>query len=360
MSLNAMNKNTMAHQQHHDKTLPFSRRFKLASYLTSVMLFIGTSLLSSNLLAQPMYHVELLIFENPISAGVNNYANSDDSESWPWEIDLRWPEPRIDILADQTGSDVFTKIKKTELTLGPDNYALRTNGYRILWHHAWQQPLLNQQQSPWIDIRAGNLYNQRHELEGGIQIYLSRYLHLKTQLWKTTFSSINQPNANHLFHWSQLPTALPSLNGCEFINTQWPQNMRNDAFPYGCVSPIEDQQATSDSEVPSVHSIDDDTQSTKPVLTETAFAPANLGIEKIVTMNDSRRMRGGELHYIDHPHMGILARVTLIDNSISSDASATDTSVLESSTINSVNNTGTTLGSHSDSITGHIKDNIKQ
>jgi len=125
------------------------------------------------------------------------------------------------------------------------------------------------------------------ELDGAIQIYLKRYLHVNLQLyWRTPQQQevplaaiLDSDNSElNLFNaQSETSTAL-GVNP-DSVPTQRSENLQLD------------------------WQIGDDFLTSKPKATE---------ITRLMSypLRQSRRMRSGELHYIDHPLIGVLIRIT--------------------------------------------------
>jgi len=103
--------------------------------------------------------------------------------------------------------------------------------------------------TPSIVISGGQSVGGHRELEGTIKIHIARYLHLTTDLWLT--------------------------QGSKETNLTWPS-------------------------VP-----------TRPGSSSTK-ASYNLTSYPVATLRERRRMRSKELHYIDHPLMGVLILFTPI------------------------------------------------
>lgn len=150
---------------------------------------------------------------------------------------------------------------------------------KVVWSEKWRQPIPEkteaQQPENQITINLKTALNfqdaiKHHtplveiEVSGNLHLYRSRYLHLVTDLkvqhWKTLESN------------STLDKTINVL----------PSHTRNDSniVPSNTSSPL-----TSVSEIPL----------------------------RAARIQQSRRMRSTELHYIDHPMLGILVRVTPIE-----------------------------------------------
>lgn len=234
------------------------------------------------------YQIELLIFayvktgEENSEVWRNLTRPSFDEYFTPIQIDentnnsqgllpnLPTPAPRIFLDTEKAGLSEFKgMIKKMEI-----------NGqYRILKHLLWQQAVLPEEAQDFIYIRGGNNYpfedhladmaaskpmNGRlelpeqnlkalgqHELEGIIRIHLSRFLHIRSDLWFTQYA---QNDAGQC----KMNDAPDVFGG---INQALPPNL-----------------------------------SYTPLLN--------------FRLNQNRRLRSHELHYLDHPRFGLLIKFT--------------------------------------------------
>ena len=141
---------------------------------------------------------------------------------------------------------------------GPARSIRRSSLYELLLHQSWRQPI-GQTPIP-ILIQGGEQYGDQFELEGTLSIRRQRYLHVDADL--------------RLMQFSLERFARPA-----------------------------EQEAPLKSKYPDL------------------YEAAQRGREHSPTaqfnLNESRRLRSGELHYLDHPALGVLL---LIDGSESSDS----------------------------------------
>lgn len=284
--------------------------------------------------AENWYQIELLVFA--YESGI-----SGDTELWPKNLGLKYPEriielksaPERDILinhandedeqaassnsslnsdfanpeapalsAQQSAGELdpikprqpgpmritleeqpFTLLDSSELTFKRFLGRLsRQADIRTLFHAAWRQPINERDKAESLLIVGGNQFDQHHELEGSISLGLERYLHIKTDLWLSTFVSKLGRDSNP---WPILP-------------------------PKPITSGITTDKAASD---PFVHSF-----SQQPVHSNsnrfnnpfTTLSENYFDVERTVVLRQDRRMRSNELHYIDHPLMGLLIKIT--------------------------------------------------
>jgi hypothetical protein len=308
------------------------------------------------------YQVEIVVFEHDESQG-------DDQESWPKNISLSYPA-RLEFLKEKADTETlipadertlkddeansillenlrkvdpndplnkriinaivqselernepkqkpYILLDKEERILNNDALAIaRERSYKVLFHQAWRQPIVDIKDTSSVVILGGQRFDQHNELEGSITLSVSRYLHAHTNLWLSEF----EPNfGQELKHWPQLPsqprlvtpidtetnTQALELDG---IEGQRPMSIGNElTFPVNETEPHTDNllgegslnsntlfnRANSDAAFGDYSTIAE-----QPFLTK-----------YIVTMKQKRRMRSDELHYIDHPKFGILIKV---------------------------------------------------
>lgn len=205
-------------------------------------------------------------------------TNLIDDELEPQSNSTASPLPQITVTLEQ---QPFSLLDKDQLTFHSFLRRLtRQKDIRLLYHSAWRQPIEKRDQAESILIRGGDKYDDHYELEGSVSFGLERYLHIKTNLWFSTFiSNVGQEN-----RWPILPP-LP------ITSSQQAEKKQTDPFLINS----KDNQST-----------------TKNHFNQLFFGSTeNLYlVDKTVPMQQDRRMRSGELHYIDHPLMGLLVRVT--------------------------------------------------
>jgi hypothetical protein len=156
----------------------------------------------------------------------------------------------------------------------------KTDGLQLIWSRKWQQPIPEKEETELAEnvvrINFRTPLNSQEtlrstaplleaEITGELYLYRSRYLHLVSNL--------------NVQHWQ-------SLNNNSAINKSihiLPSNSNNitNIIPSNGISPL-----TAINEIPL----------------------------RATNVKKSRRMRSNELHYIDHPLLGILVRVTPLAN----------------------------------------------
>ncbi|MEH6542921.1 MAG: CsiV family protein [Porticoccaceae bacterium] len=226
------------------------------------------------------YQVEVLIF-----AQVDNFGDESASAA----EQLNYPAELIDI---EDSDSPFPLITKDERQLGPEAYTLgRSDSYRVLYHQAWRQPGRGSANMPWVRIAGGSKHGAHHELEGSVRVYLSRFLHLETDLWKIVFGS----NADSYRSAASPDAVNPDLQNSGLQNN----DLQNSALQNSALeNPIAEQPIPRHVTLPAI--------------------PGNhLAVETMVagsafTMRESRQVALGELVYLDHANMGMLVKVNRV------------------------------------------------
>jgi len=292
------------------------------------------------------YQVEVIVFER-IESG------SSDPESWPKNLSLAYP-PNPAVLISQAESEtqeetrkqqhltsapatagdskenrqlleqlkqgnpkdpfyqkLIDSIEKSELerltprekplvfldnsTRGLNNEARllgRDRETRILFHQAWRQPFTDQSMAKSLVVVGGDNFDGNFELEGTITLFVSRYLHIHTNLWLTAFeANFGQERE----HWPALPD-IPK-----------PREVRDEKIDAALENNETEQWSI---ELEDSNSLDFDDVNTADLLGDyTSLAQKPYIVKHIITMEQKRRMRSGELHYLDHPKLGLLIRI---------------------------------------------------
>ncbi|MBU2885136.1 peptidoglycan binding protein CsiV [Gilvimarinus agarilyticus] len=171
-------------------------------------------------------------------------------------------------------------------------------GYRVLFHEAWRQFVTGKAQAPWIIIEGGESYGEHRELEGSLNINVARYLHMHTDLWFTEFQ-INTGQSHR--QWPSLPespekrlhkafTSEATLSAMDLNHSQSGFGQDNTMFSANNMS----GESTQSSELDTL--LND-------------FLDAPYIPRRIYTLDQRRRMRSTELHYLDHPRLGLLIKI---------------------------------------------------
>ncbi len=164
---------------------------------------------------------------------------------------------------------------------GKAAYMQRTGRYTTLFHQTWLQPVTDQTRAlPIVLDRSGDT-GEWSRLQGSITLYLSRYLHLQTNLW------LNTQGEYLTGEWRMPPPPLgpPSLileNAATDTREGW----------------IEPQARSNETGIGETQGADE--------LEQGPVYP----YRHAVLLKQKRRMRSNEVHYLDHPLIGVVIKLT--------------------------------------------------
>jgi hypothetical protein len=304
----------------------------LSAWLASAVILMFTS---PSLASGKAYQVEVIIFER------GTHSSGDDPEGWQKNIPLEYPEhwqrlidPTEEAVrqaqADQESSlhlsDDFLQTLAEERADGTQaapsagvqpsasdgpkyfeylaedarglrqtrNALTRRNHYRVLFHETWLQPIGNPAKPLALVLHGGKRYGDHYELQGYINLSVSRFLHIQTDLWLSEFS-VNY--GQDIGHWPQLPLephlAASRAPSSDALDTElhWSDADRANPAPQRPYSNWSGGAESAESAESWAH--------------ETPYL-----VSQISTLHQKRRMRSGELHYLDHPRLGLLIKIT--------------------------------------------------
>ena len=224
------------------------------------------------------YNVEILVFKRLDQ-------QSQSQELWRTDLALDYPHfyEYIDAPNVEAKSQLSALTKDLFVLQRYRDALARSENFKILTHMAWSQQMANEAESPAIIISGGDAIGNHQELEGYLKIHIARFLHVTSNLWLT---DTNADNVNSTIEWPALPP-VPSLaeaGRSKILKLQARELVQIDANS-GVLKGID-------------RGFDTNYSSPYP----------------IITLQSKRRMRSNELHYVDHPAMGILMFMTPIED----------------------------------------------
>lgn len=138
----------------------------------------------------------------------------------------------------------------------------RSDNYRLLFHEAWRMRLVSKNRSLPLLIEGGEYFDGAPELQGILNLSVARYLHLETDLFLNTFE----------------PFVLP----VEIIEEETANNSSS------TVSKVLKPKAKDD---------------------VISLIKGKYQVKDSAGMHQNRRMRSGDLHFIDSPYLGLLIKI---------------------------------------------------
>ncbi len=195
--------------------------------------------------------------------------------------------PAVPPVAEQTLRPTpFVALAADHRELGTGAARLaRGGGATVQFHETWLQPIPAEAEAlPLVLDNSGDA-GQWPELQGSVLLYRSRYLHIEANLWRNT-DGRGLPAG-----WRMSPPPL----GPEQLLTRDYQPALLAPLSVGATRFAVDFEGL-------------------PVL-----APAGTGLEPVypyrraIRFDERRRMKRNELHYLDHPAMGVVIKITALD-----------------------------------------------
>lgn len=263
-----------------------------------IPLLLSLLLIPSLAMAQGReFDIEVLIFKRAVDA-------EKTQESWPESL------PEINMEGVEPFNNHDYRQKKGAQMLSYDNYKLlkerdelkKHAGFEVLLHTAWRQGDQGRASAPKFHIQAGKDYSKEfnpdgskigsvtsdsspgddiqestipkalYELDGKLQIYVQHYLFAETTL------DLREPSVKSVTFKELKPEELKdSKNFAVLADTE------NDNVQAGNMEEVSPK---------------------KEVVTYL----------KSYRMEQKRRMRSGETHYLDHPLMGMIIQVRRVQN----------------------------------------------
>ncbi|MDF1640582.1 CsiV family protein [Thalassolituus oleivorans] len=187
----------------------------------------------------------------------------DPINSMTWWLNPSAVQQRYNaLLAGYDFSDVPT-AKQLELAAPELNDAIDRINYRsdmtVVWHEVWAEPIQEEGLALPHPLHIELKRDMDIEITGQFSLHRSRYLHFNTDIL-----------VQHYHDVAESPLDVLTLPSSDQSGEWLPSGEQSEAQP---------------------HSI--------PL--------------RASTINQTRRMRSGELHYLDHPMLGIVVKVTPIE-----------------------------------------------
>lgn len=198
---------------------------------------------------------------------ISNELGETERVEYPVGVMPLSQQQRVDLRSNRLPDLFLLPDDLLQLSRQRDRLARRDN-FRIMYHQAWNMPIYDRENSIPIHIKGGEQYDNLFELEGSIRLSVARYLHLDTQLYLREFEANQTPGQSRLPGFSEL-TSNP--------NSATPLLQGSNATPNPSLALLGLRQYR---------------------------------VSTIIPLKQSRRMRSGDLHYIDHPRYGILIQLT--------------------------------------------------
>lgn len=192
-------------------------------------------------------HAETL-YQIEIIAFARESAEAENEENWDRHYSLCYPERYTNLQATDGSNAPFQLLPADAMQLNQEaNVIANRRSMRVLLHQAWRQTVDNPAQATAVIISGGKQFGAHHELEGALTLSVEHFLRVDANMWLSRFANNGSATSAQ---------TLPNPPGV-----------------------IADNSAQS-------------------------------AVTQTVLLQEQRRLRSGELHYFDHPRLGLLVLVT--------------------------------------------------
>lgn len=179
--------------------------------------------------------------------------------------------------------------------------------YRTLVYNQWYQSLEPKSTAAPVAIVGGRKTGERHELEGSVTLSKGRFLHITTDLWFIDWKLAgNTPRTPWYIEkaasWSVtgLPGEAPHP-AMQMLQKRYQKLTEQLATAAGVqVPPVAGPEEPGIDELEDFESLDE--------LFEQQPRPVRA--EKVFTLNEYRRLKRDEIHYLDHPLFGVVVAIS--------------------------------------------------
>ena len=195
--------------------------------------------------------------------------------------------PVAESVAPVTPTPFIALPQRSAEFYGKAAYMQRTGNYKTLFHETWVQPVRDESTAiPLVIDRSGDS-GDWPRLQGTVKLHIARYLHIDTNLWLNTQG--------------------------QYLPGEW----RMPAPPLGPLSLII-EEPEPEPETPYYVSRNDNAPPSQTTGLEGELLPEETGPvypwRHAVLLQQKRRMRSKEVHYIDHPLIGVVIKFMPLDD----------------------------------------------
>lgn len=250
---------------------------------------------------------------------------------------LRQPDIELESLYTLDVPRPLTRLPEERRELNTQRRRIDNSaGLDVLFHESWLQPIRSEDESLPILFDTPERFGDYPELQGTILLYRGRYLHIATNLWLNTDGRyLDAPDSWQMPAPPRPPDPTePSLQPFrvdpphDWLESKpdalhGQQNTPGERPPAGtspaAVSapeqgPSSDASARGQKGTEAIPVGEFGAQHTPVSWMIPARSPARHAVEyafrHAVVIRQQRRMRSDELHYIDHPMLGIVVKIS--------------------------------------------------
>ncbi|EED33075.1 conserved hypothetical protein [gamma proteobacterium NOR5-3] len=200
----------------------------------------------------------------------------------------------------------YELLDDDNLEFRPQARSLRRQGHRLVFHGSWWAMLDDADETPSLIMdRSGDMDSlDWPALQGSLQVYRSRYLHIALDLWLNTRGEY-LPDG-----WQIDPPPLPAPS----LSAQTLRGSKINPWSPDISSPgiTLDEIGSDTVSLPNPEASPDPDLMPSPIpgMTQEITDATDYPWHHAIVHRQSRRMRSGEIHYLDHPVIGVIVKVT--------------------------------------------------
>lgn len=252
-------------------------------YIASMCFYvIGLLTIHAPATAQPenerWHQVELIVFARTQDTG---------QEHWPNNIKLSYPNNWAELIkeGDPATGSAFHILSAQNRQLNTEAKKLAQNPrFNLLFHEAWIQTIGNKTNALNVIINGGKQFGPHQELEGTINLSGGTYFKLQTNLWYAQFD----------------------INSNQTPLTAWPKPP---------IRPNYHKNTTHNEQGEMGSALADDTGLAQALAKENnngliAAADDEFITRQVILVKQTRDLRSNETHYLDHPLIGMILKIT--------------------------------------------------
>ena len=223
----------------------------------------------------------------------------------------------------------------------------RRSNHKVLFHQAWHQELGAAKIAPSIPISSGEIFDNHRELEGSIKLNKDRYLHITSDLWLTQYVLRNdaqwdkfttEPTENSLLaakiiNVNPVPdfpldvvriaeeTAIREAALAKLLEDEalYEFTLEQDSLSENApLRPLPFDDDVIDESLES-EALEADIEVLVNEATELSFDLFEAS--KTYVLKEHRKMRRAEVHFLDHPMMGLIIQITKYEVPVNAEGS---------------------------------------
>ena len=198
------------------------------------------------------------------------------------------------------------KTPKPELLRAQQRLANNPD-YQVLAYLRWAEILGDEENSTPIRVDTASWGEPWPELQGDITVYVSRFLHVKTNLWLNT-------SGQYLPDW-KMPSPPPPVDPVAHQTSKHQRRVVTESR-----SPIREITPLGRPDWQLEQGIGERFRALERARPDSLFANGLQDSEPeypfrhAIALSQTRKMRSGEIHYIDHPALGLVVSITRIED----------------------------------------------